>query len=242
MGCADVASLTERRERRSGRSGDDDRDRTSRMAPRGSLRAATRVAVVHPDPTWRDDVATALAAEDLVVVAADGADAIAAAGVDVVVVAHRQPGTSAVEICERLRGLSPCPAFVVVASETRAVLLRRVVQAGATAFVAAESPPTVLREAVRAVAAGRPYFDPAISHCLLDLIARTPSDRRPYGLTRAQLDVVALLPKGLPNREIAAELGISENTVKTHLRHALRKLKVRDRAQAAALVVREGLT
>ena len=240
MAFADVALLTERRRiapRAAAQSVPD--PRTASVATVGT---AIRTVVVHGDGVLRDEVAGHLAGDDITVVGAvEGADACAGLAPDVVVVAHRLPGTSAVEVCERLHCPDRRPAVVVVAVAPRAVLLRRVIQAGALGFVVADSPPDVLREAVRTVSTGRPFFDPAVGRLVVELVARTPVDRRPYGLTRAQLDVVALLPKGLRNREIAAELGITENTVKTHLRHALRKLGVRDRAQAAALVVREGL-
>lgn len=239
MAFADVALLTERR--RVPRSAAD-----SLPAPRTSSRVAVgtaiRTVVVHGDASLREEVAGHLAGDGITVVGAvEGAEACPVLAPDVVVVAHRLPATSAIEVCERLHRNGPGPAVVVVASAPRAVLLRRVVQAGAFGFVVADSPATVLRDAVRSVSAGRPFFDPALGRLVVELVARTPAERRPYGLTRAQLDVVTLLPKGLRNREIAAELGITENTVKTHLRHALRKLGVRDRAQAAALVVREGL-
>jgi DNA-binding NarL/FixJ family response regulator len=205
-------------------------------------RARVRVGIVHGDSAIRDGVAARLAAEDLTIVAlAESPDDLELFRPDVVVVVHRHTGASAIDVCERLRGVPQGPKIVVLAYAARAVLLRRVIQAGSTGFVDADSPAAVLRDAVRAACSGRAFIDPALGTLVVELIARAPADSRPYGLTRAQLDVVALLPKGLPNREIAAELGISENTVKTHLRHALRKLNVRDRAQAAALVVREGL-
>lgn len=204
--------------------------------------AYVRVVVVHVDGRVREEVANRLAADDVLVVGqVDSPEECVAYDADAVVAVHRLPGTRAADVCERLRGRIGAPGVVVLAHAPRAVLVRRCVQEGAAGFVAADSPAGVLREAVRWAASGRVYIDPAVGSLLVELIART-RERRPYGLTRAQLDVAALLPKGLTNREIAAELGISENTVKTHLRHALRKLGVPNRAQAAASVVREGLS
>ena len=240
MAFADVALLTERRRDMSRPASET--VLVPRSASRATAGATIRTVVVHGDSALRDEVAGHLAGDDIAVVGAvEGADSCPVLAPDVVVVAHRLPGTSAVEVCELLHGTDRAPAVVVVAVAPRAVLLRRAIQAGALGFVVADSAPDVLRDAVRTVSTGRPFFDPAVGRLVVELVARTPAERRPYGLTRAQLDVVALLPKGLRNREIAAELGITENTVKTHLRHALRKLGVRDRAQAAALAVREGL-
>ena len=242
MGYSDVAALAERRRDRGGTGASPSVRATVPEALRASLHVVSRVVVVHQDPVLRDEVAGVLADEDLRVVALlDTPEAYADYAADVVVLAHRMPGTSAVDACERLRANDgSAPAVVIVAAEPRAVLLRRAIQTGALGFVCAGSPPHVLREAIRWACAGRVFIDPAAGGMVVDLIAKTRKER-PYGLTPAELDVVALLPRGMPNREIANELGISENTVKTHLRHALRKLSVRDRAQAAALVVREGL-
>lgn len=82
---------------------------------------------------------------------------------------------------------------------------------------------------------------PRFADALGRLGAKDSADR-PYGLTRTQFAIVALLPRGLSDRLIAAELGISENTVKTHLRHALRKLNVTTRAEAAAIARSTGLS
>jgi DNA-binding NarL/FixJ family response regulator len=242
MGTADVSSLADRRRDRGHSAVAVVADGGAPEPARASLHVVTRVVVVHHDPVLRDEVAGVVSDEDLRVVALlDNPETSADYAPDVVVLAHRMPGTSAVEACERLRPTeASAPAVVIVAAEPRAVLLRRAIQTGARGFVCADSPPHVLRDAVRSASAGRVYIDPAAGEMVVELIAKTQKER-PYGLTPAELDVVALLPKGMPNREIAHELGISENTVKTHLRHALRKLGVRDRAQAAALVVREAL-
>jgi DNA-binding NarL/FixJ family response regulator len=205
-------------------------------------RTWVRAVVVDADPRIRDAVTAALEAEPgIAVVAAVAAiDGTLDLAHEVVVVGHRFPGTSAVEVCARLKREQHPPPVVVVAHAPRAALMRRVLQAGASGFVSSDCAPEVLREAVRYVTDGDFYVDPSLGRLVVEVVARA-DEPRPYGLTRAELDVVALLPRGLMNREIAIELGITENTVKTHLRHALRKLAVRDRAQAAALVVREGL-
>lgn len=239
MGTAEVASLTDRRQR-SGR-GSRGLAQPARRAPRRT-NEPVRVVVLHGDRTVRDRLVVRLTGEGIDVAGAVASvEQCVALTPDVVVVVHAGAETPAVQLCGQVRTGGTGPDVVVVAREPRAVLLRLAVQAGATGFVDDTSADDVLCAAVRSVAADRPFFDPAVGRLVIDLLGRTPSEQRPYGLTRAQLDVVALLPLGLPNRLIAAELGISENTVKTHLRHALKKLGVRDRAQAAALVVREGL-
>jgi DNA-binding NarL/FixJ family response regulator len=217
-------------------------DRRAHREERG-VADPVRVLVVDDDPRARDAVAGAMRDErevDVVACVATPDEVGLARRPDVVVVGPRVPGTAVVALCTRLSALDPAPGVVVVAAWPRAVMMRRALQAGARGFVSADCAPEVLGAAVRAVAGGQPYLDTGLGRLVLDLVVGS-TQPRPYGLTPAEYEVVTLLPRGLMNREIAAELGITENTVKTHLRHALRKLAVRDRAQAAALVVREGL-
>ena len=206
-----------------------------------------RIVVVDDHPLVRDGLTAILGVEpDMEVVDAVGTaevamDAIPRRRPDVVVFDNSLPGMSGVDACQQITRHGPRPSVVLLSGSPTASLMRRAVQAGALAFVAKESATAVLRDAVRAANCGEPYLDPSLARFVVELAGRGARRRGPHGLTPAELEVVAMLPKGLMNREIAAELGIAENTVKTHLRHALRKLDVRDRAQAAAIVVKEGL-
>ena len=205
-----------------------------------------RVVVVEDHAVVREGLTESLTVEpDVQVVAAVGTaeeamEALPRARADVLVVDYALPGMSGVAVCQALGGRSAAPPVVLLAGNPSGALLRRAFQAGATALVSKDSDAMVLRSAVRAASTGAAFVDPALARLVVDLAGRPAGTRGPYGLTRAEFDVVCLLPKGLRNREIAEELGIAENTVKTHLRHALKKLGVRDRAQAAAIVVKEG--
>jgi len=206
-----------------------------------------RVLVVDDHPLVRDGLTAVLRVEpDMDVVGALGTAEAALAMVerarpDVLVVDNSLPGMCGIDACQEVTRRAPRPRVVVLSGAPTASLMRRAVAAGAVGFVAKESATAVLRDAGRAAHAGDAYFDPSLARFVVELAGRGTRGRGPHGLTPAELDVVALLPKGLMNREIAETLGIKENTVKTHLRHALRKLAVRDRAQAAAIVVKEGL-
>jgi DNA-binding NarL/FixJ family response regulator len=119
-------------------------------------------------------------------------------------------------------------------------------QAGASGFLLKDAPPETLFEAVRVVAAGDALLAPAVTRRLIAEFARLrPSQRtRPEeldALTRRELEILSLIAAGLSNNEIAHRLVLSNDTVKTHVSHILRKLGLRDRAQAVVAAYESGL-
>jgi DNA-binding NarL/FixJ family response regulator len=119
-------------------------------------------------------------------------------------------------------------------------------KAGASGFLLKTAPPRQLADAVRTVAAGDALLAPAITRRLVEQFVRRPPPgaRVPAGLeelTDRELDVLRLLARAQSNAEIAAELVVSEATVKSHVNRILRKLDLRDRAQAIVLAYESGL-
>jgi DNA-binding NarL/FixJ family response regulator len=118
-------------------------------------------------------------------------------------------------------------------------------RAGASGFLLKDVPPEQLIAAVRIVAAGDALIAPAITKRLIEQFARAapPSTRSPQiaSLTPREREVLTLVARGLSNREIAAELVLSEATVKTHVKRVLAKLEVRDRVQAVVVAYEAGL-
>jgi DNA-binding NarL/FixJ family response regulator len=124
-----------------------------------------------------------------------------------------------------------------------------VLRAGAAGYVRKDAEPETLLAAVRAVAAGRTYIDPAVSRLLVS--SRPRSKRTLAGewsarenrdeLTARELDVLRHLVRGRSNREIAAALDIGDETVKTHVGRVLSKLQVENRAQAIVQSLKQGL-
>jgi DNA-binding NarL/FixJ family response regulator len=119
-------------------------------------------------------------------------------------------------------------------------------QAGASGFLLKDAPPESLFEAVRVVAAGEALLAPVVTRRLIAEFARLrPSQRtRPEDLsvlTPRELEILSLVAGGLSNHEIAARLVLSNETVKTHVSHVLRKLDLRDRAQAVVAAYESGL-
>jgi DNA-binding NarL/FixJ family response regulator len=119
-------------------------------------------------------------------------------------------------------------------------------QAGASGFLLKDAPPETLFEAVRVVAAGDALLAPAVTRRLVAEFARLrpPQRTRPEdleALTRREIEILGLVAAGLSNQEIADRLVLSNETVKTHVSHVLRKLGLRDRAQAVVAAYESGL-
>jgi DNA-binding NarL/FixJ family response regulator len=119
-------------------------------------------------------------------------------------------------------------------------------QAGASGFLLKDAPPETLFEAVRVVAAGDALLAPGITRRLIAEFARLrpPQHTRPEdldALTRREIEILGLVAAGLSNQEIADRLVLSNETVKTHVSHILRKLGLRDRAQAVVAAYESGL-
>ena len=119
-------------------------------------------------------------------------------------------------------------------------------QAGASGFLLKDTPPDQLADGIRAVADGEALLAPTVTRRLIEEFTRVGRNRkaRPAELdelTPRELEVLRLLARGLSNGEIAAELVLSEATVKTHVAHVLGKLGLRDRVQAVVLAYESGL-
>jgi len=113
------------------------------------------------------------------------------------------------------------------------------VEAGAAGYLLKETGPEALFEAIRAASRGEVRLDPRAQKRLLREV-RTPTMRE--SLTPRETDTLRLVAKGLANKEIAAELGVSEVTIKTHVSSVLSKLDLQSRTQAALFALKEGLT
>ncbi|TDE38150.1 response regulator transcription factor [Actinomadura sp. 6K520] len=118
--------------------------------------------------------------------------------------------------------------------------------AGASGFLLKDASAADLVNGVRVVASGDALLAPSITRRLIGDFARRRRHQRPSpnataGLTPRELDVLRLIARGLSNAEIAAELVLAEQTVKTHVGHVLTKLALRDRTQAVVYAYENGL-
>ena len=180
--------------------------------------------------------------DDIEVVAAAGsADealaAVAADGADVVLMDLEMPPPDGIETTRMLRAAHPGTAVVILTSFNDRARILAAVDAGAIGYLLKDAPPDDLERGIRAAARGESPFDPRAAGALMSR-ERAPEGE---GLSPRELEVLALVVDGLPNKLIARRLEISEKTVKAHLTSIFRAIGVDDRTQAAMWAVRNGL-
>jgi DNA-binding NarL/FixJ family response regulator len=169
---------------------------------------------------------------------------------DVVVMDIQMPLLDGIEATRRIAGpTAEAPMRVLVVTTFNVdEYVYRALRAGASGFLLKDAPPAELVGAVRTVAAGESLIAPAVTRGLIGRYAERlrPAEVRAgegplAALTPRELEVLGLIARGLSNAEIAAELVIAAETVKTYVSRLLAKLDLRDRVQAVVLAYRTGL-
>ena len=189
--------------------------------------------------------------EDIEVVAsaADGAEAVALSAEqrpDVVLMDVRMPVLDGIEATRRIvESTEEEPRILILTTFDLDDYVYDALQAGASGFLLKDVPAETLFDAVRVVAAGEALLAPTITRRLIAEFARLrPRQVRPESLselTPRETEILGLVAEGLSNGEIATRLVLSDETVKTHVSHVLRKLGLRDRAQAVVVAYESGL-
>jgi NarL family two-component system response regulator LiaR len=206
---------------------------------------AIRVLLVDDHPVVRQGLRALLSTQDGIEVvgeADDGDVAVSAAerlSPDVVLMDVVMPAMDGVEALRRIVERRPETRVVMLTSyadERRAI---EAVDAGASGFLLKDASPRDVVSAIRAAHRGEAVLHPAVAAKLMAERRRPPAAHS--DLTPRELEVLRLVARGLQNKRIAAELHLSEKTVKTHVSAVLRKLDVTDRTQAAMYAVRERL-
>jgi DNA-binding NarL/FixJ family response regulator len=212
-----------------------------------------RVVIADDQPLMRAAFdMTIKAEEDMAVVgqAADGAEAVGLARrlrPDVVLMDVRMPGMDGVEATRQLCREEDPPRVLLLTTFEIDGYAVEALRAGASGFLLKDVQPAELAEAIRTVAAGEALLATQVTGRLLEAFAASappvpPVRARVLGaLTEAELRVLTLMGRGLSNEEIARELFVAETTVRTHVRHILDKLDLRDRVQAVVLAYDAGL-
>ncbi|WP_369431957.1 response regulator [Glycomyces amatae] len=204
-----------------------------------------RVLIVDDHPVVRDGLRGMFdRTEDVDVVgeAADGREAVdraLALGPDVILMDLRMPGTDGVSAIRELAARRVDAKVLVLTTYDTDSDVLPAIEAGASGYLLKDASPEELRRAIRAAHEGGTVLAPSVASVLMDRVRRPAAAAGP--LSERELEVLALIARGRSNRETAAELFISEATVKTHLVHVYAKLEVNDRAAAVAAAYERGL-
>lgn len=162
---------------------------------------------------------------------------------DVVLMDIRMPEMNGVEATRQIRAESPTVEVLILTTYDDDELIWSGLEAGAKGYLLKDAPAEELISAIFQVAAGHSILPPNIAAKLVTRIRHGGgSPERPSAnLTERELDILRLIAQGTPNKEIAATLHISENTVKTHISNVLHKMDAKDRTEAVAKALTQGL-
>ena len=170
--------------------------------------------------------------------AGDGASAVELATrrrPDVVIMDVRMPGMDGLEATRQLTDRVPDAKVLIFTAYSEKSLLSRGLDSGAKGYILKEAPHQTLLRAIEKVAAGEGYVDPALMPAFL-----TGKDREDM-LTAREREILQLLADGMSNADVAGKLFISQETVKSHVRHILSKLEADTRTHAVAIALREAI-
>jgi DNA-binding NarL/FixJ family response regulator len=172
--------------------------------------------------------------------AQDGREAIRLAEArrpSVVLLDLEMPEVGGIEACAVLRERLPDTEVLILTVSENEPDLYAALRVGAAGYLLKDMPPADLVQAVLEAGRGEPRIAPRMASRMLADLGSGSAD--PFGeLSAREREVLLLLADGLRNREIAERLVVSEATVKTHVRHLLEKLRLRNRAEAAAFAAR----
>lgn len=184
---------------------------------------------------------------EVVGMAEDGADAVEQAGrrqPDLVLMDLKMPGVNGVEATRQIRARWPQIKVLVLTTYDDDAWLFDAIRAGAAGYLLKDTPRAEVIRAVRGTVEGKAFVDPAVAVRLLGQVAgqpERPATQITAGLTAREVDVLRLLARGFSNADIAAQLHLSEGTVRNHVSALLAKLGAADRTQAALIAMRHGL-
>ncbi len=207
-----------------------------------------KILIADDHPVVREGLIAMLSREpDFKVVgeAKDGVEAVDRAkelNPDVVLMDLRMPGMDGVEAMRQIKEARPEVKFIILTTYSDDEYIFSGIQAGARAYLLKDAPREELFKAIRAVSRGESLIQPVVASKLLDRFTEL-SRRAPSGeqLSERELEILQLMAKGAANKEISAQLSISQSTVKTHISSIFQKLGVNDRTEAVTQAIKKGI-
>jgi two-component system NarL family response regulator len=199
-----------------------------------------RVMLIDDHPVVREGLAAVIGMQpDMSVVSEVGDGALAleaclASRPDVMVLDIRLPGMSGIDFIEALRKDWPEARILVLSSSEAEEEIYRSLKAGALGYLFKKTPSAEILQAIREVARGRAQVPPEVGARLAQRLPRS-------SLSAREVEVLTRVARGRSNKEIGADLGIAESTVKNHVNNILMKLGVGDRAHAVAVAIQSGV-
>jgi two-component system nitrate/nitrite response regulator NarP len=200
------------------------------------------ILIVDDHPMIRSAVALLLEGSDFTIAGTAGSAATAIAAIaehdpDIVILDLAMPGGSGMEVLRRLRGDGDQRPVIILTAAIDDFRLREAMSLAVDGVVMKNNDPAFLVDCLQAVGDGRRWFDPDLAGRAAELGNR--GDRT--ALTARERKLVGLVAQGLRNRDVAAELGITEGTVKVYLHAIFEKLGVTSRTELAIRAAEEGL-
>jgi DNA-binding NarL/FixJ family response regulator len=159
---------------------------------------------------------------------------------DVVLLDVNMPGIGGVETVRLLKKSEECHIIMLTISKSEEDLFGAIA-AGADGYLLKNAEPEELKKAIQLVQQGMSVLSPQVTRQVLKAVSAEPSRAQEGGLSSREMDVLACLAQGKTTLQIASNLFISENTVKTHVRHILEKLEAANRAEAVSKAIQMGL-
>jgi DNA-binding NarL/FixJ family response regulator len=199
-----------------------------------------RVLVVDDHPLIREGIAALLGGKkdlELVAQAATGAEGVEQFRLhkpDVTLMDLQMPGLHGIDAIIAIREQSPNAAIIVLTTYSGDIQVRRALKAGAQAYLLKNVLHRDLLDTIRSVHAGRRIVSPDVAAGLADHSLDEP-------LTDREMEVLQFIAKGQANKEIAAQLSLTEEAVKSRVKNILAKLRANDRTHAAMIAVNRGI-
>ncbi len=207
-----------------------------------------QIVVVDDHPVLRDGLSAVLSTQPDFRVIGEAENGVAAVEIivelrpDVVMLDLEMPEMDGVETLKRLREHNPDIRVIVFTAFDTDERILAAVQAGAQGYLLKGAPRDQIFEAVRVVHSGDSLLQPVVASKLLREMSQTSKSTETFGsVTPRGLDVLRLLARGLQNKEIAEELGITERTVKFHVGTILNRLDAGNRTEAVTIALQRGL-